>query len=892
MDVLIRCDAHAAYPPGYVRRLLESLQQSGAGAVVVPMDSAGDTCMRRAIAWVSDTPIGSGGSAHRGGHASGFVDHGHHAAFRIDVVRSGRRLRREFQPQRRRRARLPPARAGSHVSSWTRSIRVVYQPRSSLGGLWRQYMAYGRGRSRTVRKHPGSLRARQLAVPMHLAVCAVALSLQPLVRRHCCCGRRSTWVCSWRRASTLALRRRSLCGLLSGPAAFVMHTAWALGFFWGLLSLREQLWRPEAAAPLWLDNSLRKLRVSTTPVIRALLVDPSLFTAPYDAALTEGLLAAGVDATWATRPTRRGDRQEIPKERVDAFFYRWVDEAAHLPRRMRAVAKGVSHLIGLCGLVLRVFRRRPDIVHFQWTVLPHLDAIAILIIRLRRPVVLTVHDPVPFNGERRSWLQTAGFDLPIRLANRVIVHTQAGRRTLLGRGVPAEKVAVIPHGPLRLSVPLPGKRGSARTDEDRWTFLLFGEIKPYKGIDLLIEALGLLPEATPTEGSRHRGGTAANGPDTHHGPDCRTRSVRHRGDSTATAVGRRNGRAVRGDRLLPVPVPADRCKRGLLPGQVARQVDDCHSGRCLCRGLARRDTGRLGTRGRRQGTFAGTRVRLAGAAEAPAGGARRYLGCHRQRNEELVQAGARRHAQVRPLRCKPCRSRNWCDSGDQSSTAHARPNEVAHTKLLDASCPQPSSPAPTLSVSRSAARTATRVGETLRSRVRDLLPPEPIRGKGYKLVQNWDFGVNIRDETELRQQFHTRYIYDNGRLDHLNDEWPRYRDNANHVFLDGNLALVARVQGGRKTGRSRKRNAAIEVVRAVRLLRDPHEGARGPRILACVLAQPGGQEVAARNRRGRDRQQWSRHHARQFPFPAWDRDEELTRELLAAQQPAGVPAGI
>jgi len=90
MDVLIRCDAHASYPPGYVRRLLESLQQSGAGAVVVPMDSTGDTCMRRAIAWVSDTPIGSGGSAHRGGHASGFVDHGHHAAFRIaSFVRAG-----------------------------------------------------------------------------------------------------------------------------------------------------------------------------------------------------------------------------------------------------------------------------------------------------------------------------------------------------------------------------------------------------------------------------------------------------------------------------------------------------------------------------------------------------------------------------------------------------------------------------------------------------------------------------------------------------------------------------------------------------------------------------------------------------------------------------------
>lgn len=64
-----------------------------------------------------------------------------------------------------------------------------------------------------------------------------------------------------------------------------------------------------------------------------------------------------------------------------------------------------------------------------------------------------------------------------------------------------------------------------------------------------------------------------------------------------------------------------------------------------------------------------------------------------------------------------------------------------------------------------------------------LLPPEPepISGKGYRLVRDWDFGVNIRDEIELRQQFYTRYIYANGTLDHLNDEWQRYRDNANHV---------------------------------------------------------------------------------------------------------------
>lgn len=82
--------------------------------------------------------------------------------------------------------------------------------------------------------------------------------------------------------------------------------------------------------------------------------------------------------------------------------------------------------------------------------------------------------------------------------------------------------------------------------------------------------------------------------------------------------------------------------------------------------------------------------------------------------------------------------------------------------------------------------------------------PEPIREKGYKLVQNWDFGVNIRDEKAMRELFHTRYIYGGpkgpGTLDKLGKEWTRYRDNDNHVFTNGNLALVARLKGDLKEG--------------------------------------------------------------------------------------------
>jgi glycosyltransferase involved in cell wall biosynthesis len=229
-------------------------------------------------------------------------------------------------------------------------------------------------------------------------------------------------------------------------------------------------------------------------VLRALLVDSSLFTAPYDAALTDGLLANGVVPTWAVRPTRAGDRQEIPTAYVDDFFYRRTERLTFLPARVRSLAKGLAHAVGLGRLLGRVAARRPDVVHFQWIVVPPLDALAIGLIAFFRPVVLTVHDALPFNGERPSLLQAVAFDLPLRLSDRIIVHTQAGRARLVERGISADKINVIPHGPLTLHAQ-PSAQANEAPPDDRVTFVMFGEIKPYKGPDVLIDAVSRLPAA-------------------------------------------------------------------------------------------------------------------------------------------------------------------------------------------------------------------------------------------------------------------------------------------------------------------------------------------------------------------------------------------------------------
>ena len=73
--------------------------------------------------------------------------------------------------------------------------------------------------------------------------------------------------------------------------------------------------------------------------------------------------------------------------------------------------------------------------------------------------------------------------------------------------------------------------------------------------------------------------------------------------------------------------------------------------------------------------------------------------------------------------------------------------------------------------------------------------PAAIANQNYRLVKDWSFGVNITTLEQMRSEFFTRYVYANGTLDRLNDEWEVYRDNNNHEITPNGLDLVARVPG-------------------------------------------------------------------------------------------------
>ena len=186
--VVIRVDAQSRIPADYRDRLVALLATTDAvnvGGWQVAQVAQGTHGFQVAVALAMNSPFGHGGAAYRGAADGGDVrdvrdvDTVYLGAYRREALVQVGGFDERFTTNQDAELNERLRRAGGRVLL-DPSLEVGYLPRTSVRALARQFRAYGRGRRATARRHPGSLRARQLAAPALVAAVMVSATLAVL----------------------------------------------------------------------------------------------------------------------------------------------------------------------------------------------------------------------------------------------------------------------------------------------------------------------------------------------------------------------------------------------------------------------------------------------------------------------------------------------------------------------------------------------------------------------------------------------------------------------------------------------------------------------------------------------------------------------------------------
>jgi glycosyltransferase involved in cell wall biosynthesis len=143
-----------------------------------------------------------------------------------------------------------------------------------------------------------------------------------------------------------------------------------------------------------------------------------------------------------------------------------------------------------CGHLQPLNAASFDVVHVH-----HLGRAALRLARMvhRPPFALTTHDPFAMNGLPIGWKRRLTDGFVFRRADALVALSNAERDFLVGQGIARQSVVVIPNG-IRTDT---FDRTSAPSDAVRMEILFVGQLKAFKGLQYLLEALPVVRAAYP-----------------------------------------------------------------------------------------------------------------------------------------------------------------------------------------------------------------------------------------------------------------------------------------------------------------------------------------------------------------------------------------------------------
>lgn len=220
--------------------------------------------------------------------------------------------------------------------------------------------------------------------------------------------------------------------------------------------------------------------------MKVAMCDPSLFTGRYDDSLCAAMAGEGAEITLLGRPMRGTDAIMPQGYRYDARFFRRSEALrqrigeGRAFRLLKAAEYGLSCALGDLGTLTGA-----DVAHMQWLPLAPADRIMLRRLKGRTKLVHTVHNADAYHAD--AGVQGRGYRDLLDMFDALIVHGETTRAALERQGVDPRRIHVTPHPPMRLATA--GAEDLAQVPDPAMPRLLFfGTIRPYKGVDLLVEA--------------------------------------------------------------------------------------------------------------------------------------------------------------------------------------------------------------------------------------------------------------------------------------------------------------------------------------------------------------------------------------------------------------------
>lgn len=171
-DVIARVDGHGVLTPGYIRRSVELLDETGADNVGGVMAAEGQRPFSQAVACAYRSRLGMGASTfHQGGNA-GPADTVYLGVFRRSALERVGGFDESLYRAQDWELNYRLRKTGGLI--WfSPELSVTYRPRSSIGQVAGQFFHTGQWRREVIRRHPETASRRYLAPP--IAVVAILL---------------------------------------------------------------------------------------------------------------------------------------------------------------------------------------------------------------------------------------------------------------------------------------------------------------------------------------------------------------------------------------------------------------------------------------------------------------------------------------------------------------------------------------------------------------------------------------------------------------------------------------------------------------------------------------------------------------------------------------------